>query len=112
MGPKSGSLKSNSGSDSSNQRGSSGSRFASYNPKKGGDGSKKVTAKVAAGTGENPRGKKDTFKYKAPIKKAKLDTDVKLGFGGLVRYLIIFAIIIILIVVIGGQVLSASKEID
>ncbi len=56
------------------------------------------------------RGRKKAMPLRAPASKALEDKDEEMTFGSFLRYLIIAAIIIALVLVVGGQLLQISKS--
>ncbi|MCB0407849.1 MAG: hypothetical protein KDD34_06570, partial [Bdellovibrionales bacterium] len=73
---------------------------------------KQPIAKKDTGDERGARGP-TSFKTTAQLKKSKGgEVDVSLGFGDYLRYLLIAAIIIAIVIFFGGQVLQMSKSMD
>ncbi|MBT4760483.1 MAG: hypothetical protein HOO06_02190 [Bdellovibrionaceae bacterium] len=73
-------------------------------------GRAKVVTRVKATNSEN-KGKRFLASKKA-LKKSVVDADVSLGFGDYLRYLIIIAIILIIVLFFGMQAMQISKSMD
>lgn len=56
------------------------------------------------------RGRKKATALRAPASQAQLETEEEMTFGSFLRYLVIAAIIIALVLVVGGQLLQISKS--
>ncbi len=74
------------------------------------ESSKKV--KVRGITNNENTGEKKSFRVAASVKKTNMDETPKMSFGDYFRYIIIACILIVLLLILGGQALQMSKSTD